>query len=456
MSTQNWMSPLLTQHDADRAEFIGHSAEGRPLSVHYLGQAATPLRILIFAGQHGDEPLAMQAVSQLASLISAGGSAPAARQLDGKCQLALLPCLNPDGLARNTRTNAQGIDLNRDHQLLAGVETQALHHFVRRWQPHLILDVHTYPPRRKHLVRQNLVYCHDLFLDVMSNPAINHPLLTIAAERCLEPVLAQIRQAGYRCDRYTLIRQTGRVRHSTPDVVDARNGLALRYGAFTLLVEGRTPARKAKPATQAAAVAAIQTALLATVQWAGQNQAPLIAALPPPVAAATAAPAEARTVAVGVKYQRAAAPCTMLFREARTKTVRPVELSGRFTPTLRPTRRVTLPLAYAVPSSHPALLEILARHGFATAAPAEGATYRVETYQRTDNATGSTRLHTAVDERTLANFLLLPTAQPGGQALALFLEPAAKYGLARVRQLGLSLPIGGIYPVLRVDTKACA
>lgn len=433
---------MVEQTPADRwgagitTASIGDSVEGRPLTLHYWGRSDAPLCILILAGQHGDEPLAMQAVVSLTQVDGIAAVDPMA------CTLAYLPCLNPDGLAKRKRQNAGGIDLNRDHQLLAAPETQALHRFVRTWQPHLIIDVHTYPPRRRALLRQNLVYCHDLFLDVMSNPAINHPLLGPAVRCFLQPVMAQLHQQGYRCERYTLIRQTGRVRHSTPDVVDARNGLALRYSAFTVLVEGRTPPRRAAAAVQAQVVATIQQALLAMIRWALQNHAHLMA---------TAAPLAAQTrVAVGTSYQPAHVPLTMLFQEAHTATIRPVTLPGRFTPTLRPTRRVSLPLAYAVPRSHTALVALLARQGFATQTPVDGATYALQTYHIERMVSGSPRLRVAEDKRSLVDFLLLPTAQPGGHALALLLEPAAKYGLVRLPQLGLSLSIGGIYPVFRV------
>lgn len=419
---------------------IGDSVEGRPLTVHYWGEPSAPLRILLLAGQHGDEPLAMEAVAKLTQGDGMAAIDPTA------CTLACLPCLNPDGLAKRSRKNAGGIDLNRDHQWLAAPETQALHRFVRTWQPHLIIDVHTYPPRRKALLRQNLVYCHDLFLDVMTNPAISHPLLGAAVSGFLQPVIAQLQQQGYRCERYTLIRQTGRVRHSTPDVVDARNGLALRYGAFTVLVEGRTPPRRATAAVQAQIVAAIQQALLTTVRWALQNQAHLTATIAPL--------APQSRVAVGTSYQPAHAPLTMLFQEAHTATIRPVTLPGRFTPTLRPTRRVSLPVAYAIPRSHTTLLALLARHGFATQRPVEGAIYTLQSYPIESLTTGSPRLRVEEEKRPLVDFLLVPTAQPGGHALALLLEPSAKYGLARWPQLRLALSIGSIYPVVRVLSTA--
>lgn len=60
--------------------------------------------IYVSAGIHGDEPAATEG---LITWAEAQG-----RWL-AKLPLLLLPCLNPWGLVKNTRANAQGLDLNR-------------------------------------------------------------------------------------------------------------------------------------------------------------------------------------------------------------------------------------------------------------------------------------------------------------------------------------------------------
>ncbi len=72
-------------------------------------------RIYLSAGIHGDEPAPPLA---LLSLIESG-------DLDGRAVWFLCPVLNPDGLARGTRENATGIDLNRDYRHLESPEIRA-------------------------------------------------------------------------------------------------------------------------------------------------------------------------------------------------------------------------------------------------------------------------------------------------------------------------------------------
>ena len=76
-------------------------------------------RVYLSAGIHGDEPAGPAAIVALLDqdLLGAG------------CDWTLLPLLNPEGLARQTRENADGLDLNRDYLRLSSPEVRA----HRRW-----------------------------------------------------------------------------------------------------------------------------------------------------------------------------------------------------------------------------------------------------------------------------------------------------------------------------------
>ncbi len=203
-----------------REQTIGHSVNGRPLVVRHVGREDAAKRVLIIAGQHGDEHLAREAVAAL---------------LDGdfrqEIQVAALSDANPDGSAANQRRNAAGVDLNRDHQLLTSPETQAIHAFARRWRPQVIVDMHTYPPRRKHLLARGLVHCNDVFIDIANNPtACAGAAWADVLRESLPRWINTVRGHDFRCDRYTIVTKDGRVRHSTPDVKDARNGLSAQFG----------------------------------------------------------------------------------------------------------------------------------------------------------------------------------------------------------------------------------
>jgi murein peptide amidase A len=77
----------------------GFSAEHRPIElVHVPGPGP---RVLVVGSIHGDETAGMAVVAAL-------------RRMHPREDLWLIPTVNPDGVARRTRQNARGVDLNRN------------------------------------------------------------------------------------------------------------------------------------------------------------------------------------------------------------------------------------------------------------------------------------------------------------------------------------------------------
>jgi len=85
---------------------VGHSVDGVPLVLHVFGEGTGGT--LIIGGIHGNEPtsaeLAEYLIMDLMTQADPWSGPP----------LAILPRANPDGLARGTRTNARGVDVNRN------------------------------------------------------------------------------------------------------------------------------------------------------------------------------------------------------------------------------------------------------------------------------------------------------------------------------------------------------
>jgi hypothetical protein len=176
------------------------------------------------------------------------------------------------------------------------------------------------------------------------------------------------------------------------------------------------------------------------VHWAAQHQGLLTAPRPP------LEPAE--RVAIRSRHVHTGKPCTMVFQDAHSGAIRQGELPGVFCPGLRVTRRVRLPDAYAVPRSHESLIEILRRHGFASQTAGAPTVVTVECYrQRPGRRLAVDRVR---QQRALAEEVLFPMTQDGGQALAIYLEPRSRYGLHRYQDLNLTWLPDSLYPVVRV------
>ena len=78
---------------------LGYSAQHRPVTfVHVPGPGP---RVLVVGCIHGNEPAGMAVIAAL-------------RKTHPHEDLWLVPTFNPDGVAHDTRQNADGIDLNRN------------------------------------------------------------------------------------------------------------------------------------------------------------------------------------------------------------------------------------------------------------------------------------------------------------------------------------------------------
>lgn len=151
----------------------GHSVEGRPLLAVGLGRG--PRRVVVSANIHGLEFVGNRVA--VAFLRSLPGSA-----LAGRAEVWVAPCLNPDGYARTweregrgrvgeLRTNARGVDLNRNFPLpwsrrpsiwpgsgsmrpgdstwrgeapLSEPESRALAAFLEHLAPHAAVGLHSF------------------------------------------------------------------------------------------------------------------------------------------------------------------------------------------------------------------------------------------------------------------------------------------------------------------------
>ena len=123
---------------------IGHSVNGRPIRAWHVGDPSSRRTVVAMATMHGNEPAPQHTLTQLRDGARIRG-----------VDLWLVPRVNPDGLARHTRYNARGIDINRnfpvrfrahtDHsgpRPASAPETRAMMRFASNIRPDLIISFH--------------------------------------------------------------------------------------------------------------------------------------------------------------------------------------------------------------------------------------------------------------------------------------------------------------------------
>ena len=142
--------PADPPHFVKKQKVIGKTVTGRKIVAYFRGDPKAE-RVLVVLGQmHGDEPAGVRTATYIrAQLRPKRGAA-----------VWVVPTMNPDGKARGTRTNARGVDLNRNWPTsgwIKGVkgsrtyggptkaserETRAMMRFLRRVKPDYIASIH--------------------------------------------------------------------------------------------------------------------------------------------------------------------------------------------------------------------------------------------------------------------------------------------------------------------------
>ncbi|SCF24181.1 Zinc carboxypeptidase [Micromonospora viridifaciens] len=138
--------------DRVRVTEIGKTALGRPINMLVIGYptpAATPEAVaatspvMVNCNVHGNEPGDREACLIMARKLAFSNDA---RTIDllSHTTVLIVPTINGDGRAANTRGNSTGQDLNRDYSLIRQPETFALVNMMRQYRPVASYDGHEY------------------------------------------------------------------------------------------------------------------------------------------------------------------------------------------------------------------------------------------------------------------------------------------------------------------------
>ncbi|MGA2218450.1 MAG: hypothetical protein ABSG51_10215, partial [Terracidiphilus sp.] len=346
-----------------------------------------------------------------------------------------------------TRRSARETDLNRDHLLLLAPETATVHAFVDAWKPDIVIDVHTYRPWRRELMALDFVFPQEIMIDFPTNPAISTSLGAALRRKAMDFVGGRMAEANLRSARYTLIR-SGIVRHSSTDIVDARNGLALRFAIPTILIEGRRSSPDDLLSFTPPAVALLRS-IESAVEWAAVYAEQLRNR--PSVCK------EEEMVPVRCRYSGSRVARHMEMQSASKGDIALVRIPGAYLSTVRATSKIRLPKAYGVPSNLNGVISLLGRHRLASASPeafrSSGAeVYGIEALTPAGevDAPAIPICSARAESVNLDGFVLFPATQTGGRLLALLLEPESQFGPPRVPELAEALRPGSTYPIIRV------
>jgi hypothetical protein len=433
----------------------GASTAGRPLyAVHLTGVGDRPWRILLYAQQHGDEVAGKDALLYLVRDIARDpGLLPA--DLD----LWVVPMVNPDGAEANTRENAAGADLNRDHISLEQPETQALHRLARRLRPAVAVDCHEFGRDSAGWLERGWLKWPDITMDSLNNPLFD-PAIRAAALRFLRTAADAEVRAGHPFLRSCVggVPPDEEQRRAAPDIDGGLNGLGM-YGGQSFIIEAA--ARHAEEGkrdqdlgNRVDAYLALFRAILAGDGHRVEDLAAIEAARRRPL------PAFLPTNYLWVNPDAA----VTAFPVIEIATGRVVEIpTANLMTTMAVKRSVPTPRGYAVAAPAAAQFRLLLeRHGIpyeelAAVRSVEAETCRLErveeefddVYSRYEGRQIVTRGAPAAVELA-AGSLWVPLEGEAAVRAALVLEPASLYGLYQYPTYRALAGADGTLPVLRV------
>ena len=122
-------------------ETLGFSYEERPIRMLNIGTGK--IKVLLWSQMHGDEPTATAAIFDLLNFFTnIHQHQELKNNILSSCTLYFIPIINPDGMEKFTRRNAQEIDINRDFLAQQSPEGKILRTIREKIKPNFAFNLH--------------------------------------------------------------------------------------------------------------------------------------------------------------------------------------------------------------------------------------------------------------------------------------------------------------------------
>jgi dipeptidyl-peptidase 4 len=442
---------------------LGVTTEGRKLPLVILAdppiaapeEAVRSGKLIVFAmgNIHAGEVDGKEALLMLMRDLALARDKPLLKDL----VLLFVPNFNADGGDRmdknrpwqngptdvGIRPNAQGFDLNRDYIKLESPEVRALVRFFTRWDPAIIIDMHT---------TNGSHHNHTITYDSPRHPAFDARLVEFGHELMLPAVGKMLtKRSGYLTNYYGNFDKKKTIWEAAPALP--------RYGTQYVGFRHRIGilCESYVYASYRDRVLASRDFALSCFEYAAQNKQQLRKLLSDAEANAgkgklalrgKEAPLKNITV-IGVEGGKIAPPGT-------TK-----EYVVAYLGKCVATESVECPFAYLMPASYTKVRENLARHGIVVEELTADVELTVEVYRidRIITAAKEFQNHKLVTVETTprrmkqnvkTGTILVRCAQPLGTLAAYLLEPQSEDGLCAWNFFDEDLMQGADFPVLRL------
>lgn len=237
----------LVDHPWMNVTKIAESEQGRAIRLVEVvdPDSAVPMDeravTLLLTQQHGNEPAGTPAVLDLLERIADGDEIK--QTLENQI-LLVIPMMNPDGAEEAQRANADGVDINRDHNDLGTSEARALHDVLTDRTVHVAIDHHEYGGTGLGNPAPVRVYDYDLTTLMPTHASVDPSVVALGTNLMQDGIWPRAEEEGYTANEYGEVTAAGvplGYLAGGPDPGILRNHLGIHHIAG-ILVETRIDA----------------------------------------------------------------------------------------------------------------------------------------------------------------------------------------------------------------------
>ncbi len=148
--------------------------------------------------------------------------------------------MNPDGSEIDTRYNANGMDLNRNHLILTEPETIAIHKLFDENLFEATLDVHEYYPYTEDYLQYGYIKYFDEQVGTLTNPNVSERIRNFSNVEYLQFIESYLNERNFTFHNYIPggPPEISLFRYSTYDINDGRQSLGI-LNSFSFIQEGK-------------------------------------------------------------------------------------------------------------------------------------------------------------------------------------------------------------------------
>jgi Zinc carboxypeptidase len=453
-----FLQAIDAQSTAIRIEYNANSAENKEIPIVLVSADGKDfnkkIRLMVFAQQHGNEASGKEACLILLSQLAQGLHADVLKKAD----IIIIPMVNPDGADADTRRNGVDTDLNRNHLILTENESRVIHHVYDKYLPHVTLDVHEYYPWDDTTSTFSLIRNYDEQFGISSNPNIGKAIRDFSRFTFLPSVKNDVQQEGYSFLEYTVgsITERERLRYSTCDVDDGRNGLGI-YGSISFIAEGLNgPTSVDNIERRSKAQLSLINSLIRSSCSNSKEIKKLVKNERKRLKKTT------EEIHLRMEHVGDGQELNLSLLNVKTGQLEPFDVKN-FHPKIEVLESVERPLGYLVPANDPLLKSFMDNHHLYYELYAHNKKHELSVYQVETNQKETLEEMEVQNPKVkkLSNFdpvnpefyFFVPTSQLKSTLIAIAFEPRSMLGLVNYEQYKYLLKEDAMFPIIRVESK---